>query len=112
MLSNEEMRRIEQDARAALDDLVQELPARDADELFARLVAQIEIEIERDRSHWAEVCRGRAERWNRTIGNSDAAPAMARDECRARENEATWIADLIRHGGVNPVEEGLRRAKG
>jgi hypothetical protein len=54
----------------------------------------IEEAIRRERERCAEICRRRAETWRNTSLASSAMPA-ARDEARARANEATYLADLI-----------------
>ncbi|HSP17295.1 MAG TPA: hypothetical protein VLV78_21305 [Thermoanaerobaculia bacterium] len=45
-----------------------------------------------ERRRCVEICRSRAELWRRT---PSARAAFAREEARARANEATYLADLI-----------------
>ena len=50
--------------------------------------------VERERARCVELCRQRAALWRRTeLARSDIA--LARDEARARANEAGYIADLL-----------------
>ncbi|HEY0788836.1 MAG TPA: hypothetical protein VGE86_09325 [Thermoanaerobaculia bacterium] len=53
--------------------------------------------VERERQRCAAICRRRAELWRRTSERPDA-PAMLRDEARARANEAAYLADLLASG--------------
>ena len=60
------------------------------------------MEIARDpvaaeRARCAELCRRRAELWRGTSA-ATKGPREAREEARARANEATYLADLIASG--------------
>jgi hypothetical protein len=57
------------------------------------------IRLERER--WADVCRRRAELWRKTAAKSPYA--AAREEARARANEAAYLADLIASGNDRPL---------
>ena len=52
------------------------------------------VQSERDRC--ISICRSRAELWRRTASRTTLA--AAREEARARANEAGYIADLIESG--------------
>jgi hypothetical protein len=52
------------------------------------------VQVERERC--VAICRSRAELWRRTA--SRATVAAAREEARARANEASYLADLIESG--------------
>ncbi len=85
---------------AAADQLVRrELPdaSDNTREALVTAVTNLLIEhvnIERERA--VRTCRKRAEVWGRTP--PAAAPAPAREEARARANEASYIADLLDAG--------------
>ena len=53
-------------------------------------------EVQRERERCVRICRRRAELWRKT----SAAPGSmsAREEARARANEATYLADLLATG--------------
>ena len=51
----------------------------------------------RERERCAELCRRRAELWRRTDAARSSLPS-AREEARARANEAAYLADLIESG--------------
>jgi hypothetical protein len=55
---------------------------------------EIEEAVRRERQRCAEVCRRRAETWRNT-SLASSTMAAARDEARARANEAAYLADLI-----------------
>ena len=58
---------------------------------LSELVAE-EVRLERQRC--IEICQARAELWTNTTG-AKSAVAAARDEARARANEATCIIDML-----------------
>ncbi|HUP47728.1 MAG TPA: hypothetical protein VNA04_02955 [Thermoanaerobaculia bacterium] len=51
----------------------------------------------RERARCAELCRRRSTMWRSTALASSPSPA-AREEARARANEAAYLADLIESG--------------
>lgn len=51
----------------------------------------------RERERCVRICRRRAELWRKT-STARTAPAGAREEARARANEATYLADLLASG--------------
>ena len=51
----------------------------------------------RERERCASLCRRRAELWRRTHAARSSVPS-AREEARARANEAAYLADLIESG--------------
>ena len=53
--------------------------------------------VRRERARCAALCRRRAELWTNTLG-AHSGIAAAREEARARANEATYLADLIESG--------------
>ena len=53
--------------------------------------------VRRERLRCAKICRRRSEQWRTTsLASSPSAPA--REEARARANEAAYLADLIESG--------------
>ena len=58
------------------------------------LLAQF-VRVERDRA--VRICRNRAEKWRTTTAASSTI-GSAREEARARSNEATYLADLLESG--------------
>jgi hypothetical protein len=57
-------------------------------------------QIERERC--VAICRRRAVLWRNTSGAQSSIPA-AREEAKARANEASYLADLLESGGDLPV---------
>lgn len=53
--------------------------------------------VRRERARCVAICRRRAELWSTTLAASSSISA-AREEARARANEATYIADLLESG--------------
>jgi hypothetical protein len=69
-----------------------ELPLADTDRRRVLAWARDLVAVERARA--VALCRGRAVLWESTdLARSPAA--VAREEARARANEATYLADLI-----------------
>jgi hypothetical protein len=56
----------------------------------------MEDQIQFERARCFGICRNRAELWRRTAAGSSIAGA--RDEARARANEASYLADLLASG--------------
>ena len=69
-----------------------ELPLADRDR--RRLLAWARDLVRAERARAVALCRGRATLWENTdLARSPAAPA--REEARARANEAAYLADLV-----------------
>lgn len=89
-------------ARAALETLViegmgdalTELAPSSRQHVVSRIAELLERAIDGERARCAGIARGRAELWRGT-SLATAALAFAREEARARANEAIVIADLI-----------------
>lgn len=60
----------------------------------AAVVQLVEDEITRERARCAALCRDRAALWRRTPAASSEI-VSAREEARARANEAAYLADLL-----------------
>ena len=57
----------------------------------------IEELVQRERERCVSICRRRAELWRTTMAARSAVPS-AREEARARANEAVYLADLLASG--------------
>jgi hypothetical protein len=58
---------------------------------------EVEDAVLRERARCAELCRRRSQTW-RTTSLATSTLASAREEARARANEAAYLADLIESG--------------
>lgn len=54
-------------------------------------------EVRRERERCVRICRRRAELWRKT-GAAPGSMTAAREEARARANEASYLADLLATG--------------
>lgn len=63
-------------------------------EIVESMIALVEEEVSRERRRCVEECRRRAELWRNTTLSQSEIPA-AREEARARANEAQVLADLL-----------------
>lgn len=88
--------RIAQEARELVRNALPDTPGERQAALARGVAALVEGEVQRERRRCAEVCRYRAGLWEGTP--SGPAPAGAREEARARRNEALYLADLIEAG--------------
>jgi len=81
-----------------MNDRIQKLVERvlgDAsEETRVRVIAIVEEEVARERARCVAECRRRAELWRNTTLANAPVPA-AREEARARANEAQVLADLL-----------------
>jgi hypothetical protein len=75
-------------ARAALQRVTGD------DERISAVAELLERQTGEERRRFVAICRSRAELWRRTPSAHASIPA-AREEARARANEAAYIADLI-----------------
>ena len=53
-------------------------------------------DVRRERQRCVQICRRRAELWRKT--STTVSSIAAREEARARANEATYLADLLATG--------------
>ncbi len=58
---------------------------------------QASEQVQRERTRCVEICRRRAELWRQTSEARSGIPG-AREEARARANEAMYLADLLVSG--------------
>ena len=59
---------------------------------------QLPQQVLDERARCVAICRRRAELWRKTSAARGAVPA-AREEARARANEAMYLTDLLANGG-------------
>ncbi len=70
----------------------------DASERLIAAVTQLLVEhMQKERDRAVRLCRKRAETWRNTSSASGPA-TYAREEARARANEASYLADLLESG--------------
>jgi hypothetical protein len=90
--------------RIALRDLLEEVPPDIRPSLIQRVAFLVEEMRAEERGRCVDMCRHRAELWRKTTSaHSNLAPA--REEARARANEATYLADLLATGREMPEDE-------
>lgn len=82
---------LQQLASMMLDELFAGSPPASAATIARRY---LEDAMASERERCSAICRERAELWRRTPAASSDIPA-ARDEARARANEAAYLADLL-----------------
>lgn len=88
--------------RSLILDASQGAAADERERLIALVSAEIDRAIGAERERCAALCRERAALWRRTTAASSTL-AAAREEARARANEAAYLADLIAVGGDTHV---------
>jgi hypothetical protein len=81
-------------AEEALRELLTEIPHEVQQRVLQRVGGVIAQERQREREQCVGVCRRRADLWRHT-SQSRSSLAIAREEARARANEATYLADLL-----------------
>lgn len=67
-------------------------------DLLKRISALVEEEVQRERERCVRICRKRSDLWHRTLAATAPGIREAREEARARGNEATYLADLLEQG--------------
>jgi negative regulator of sigma E activity len=81
-----------------LGTLLSEIPEALHSDLLKRVSALVEEEVQRERDRCVRLCRERADLWQRTLAATAPGVPAAREEARARSNEATYLADLLEQG--------------
>ena len=81
-------------ARGALERVWRDDSPPRRDEIVAVVAELLAGQIAAERARCATVCRDRAALWRRTPAARAELP-YAREEARARANEAAYLADLI-----------------
>ncbi len=80
--------------REKIVGLLEGVPEPRRTEITGALSKILDLEIAQERSRYVQACRDRALLWKNTQ-MADASAAYARQEARARYNEATYLADLL-----------------
>lgn len=78
-----------------LETSLSEIPEALRTDLLKRISALVEEEVRRERDRCVQICRKRSDLWHRTLAATAPGVPQAREEARARSNEATYLADLL-----------------
>jgi hypothetical protein len=94
---------------AALRDLLADVPSNVRRRVFQEVGVLIEEHVQGERERCVAMCRRRAQLWKKTSA-AKSTVVMAREEARARANEARYIADLIESGAdlPEPISANLK----
>jgi hypothetical protein len=84
-------------SEATLRELLKDVPSDVRRRLSQEVGVLIEEHVQGERERCVAMCRRRAELW-RSTSAAQSAVAAAREEARARANEALYLADLIESG--------------
>jgi len=84
-------------AEAALREVLKDVPSDVRRRVSQEVGVLIEEHVQAERERCVAMCRRRAELWRKT-SSARSTVAAARDEARARANEARYLADLIESG--------------
>ena len=84
-------------SEAALRELLKDVPSDVRRRVSQEVGVLIEEHVQGERERCVEICRRRAKLW-RSTSAARSAVASAREEARARANEALYLADLIESG--------------
>ena len=82
---------------AALRELLKDVPSDVRRRVSQEVGVLIEEHVQGERERCVGICRRRAKVW-RSTSAARSAVASAREEARARANEALYLADLIESG--------------
>ena len=82
---------------AALRELLKDVPSDVRRRVSQEVGVLIEEHVQGERERCVEMCRRRGELWRRTSAARSTVKA-AREEARARANEALYLADLLESG--------------
>lgn len=86
---------LEHRVRQGLEEPLASIDGNTRDDILRRVVALAAAEVERERRRAVRLCMHRSELWENTAAARKPAPREAREEARARHNEARYLADLI-----------------
>ena len=84
-------------SEAALRELLKDVPSDVRRRVSQEVGVLIEEHVQGERERCVAMCRRRAEVWRKTSA-ARSAVTSAREEARARANEAIYLADLIESG--------------
>lgn len=96
-------------SEAALRELLKDVPSDVRRRVSQEVGVLVEEHVQGERERCVGICRRRAELW-RTTSATRSAVASAREEGRARANEALYLADLLESGGDLPELTGSEAA--
>jgi len=85
---------------ASLRDRLADIPGDSRQDLLETVAGLIERQARAERDRCVAVCRRRALLWRNTAA-SRSSLAVAREEARARGNEAIYLADLLESGEIS-----------
>jgi hypothetical protein len=94
---------------AALRELLAEIPSDVRRRVSQEVGVLIEEHVQGERERCVAMCRRRADLWRKTSA-AKSTVAAAREEARARANEAAYLADLIESGAEMPEATGPEAA--
>ena len=84
-------------SEAALRELLKDVPSDVRRRVSQEVGVLVEEHVQGERERCVGMCRRRAEVWRKTSA-ARSTVATAREEARARANEARYLADLIESG--------------
>jgi len=84
-------------AEAALREVLKDVPSDVRRRVSQEVGVLIEEHVQGERERCVGICRRQAEVWRKTSA-ARSSVAAARDEARARANEARYLTDLIESG--------------
>lgn len=92
---SESTQTIESFVRSELREVLTSVADETSEALLRHVMTLVQEAIVRERERCVQICLDRAELWGKTSFAQPGAPALARDEARARQNEATYLADFL-----------------
>jgi hypothetical protein len=84
-------------APAALLELLAEIPVTIRKRIVQELETALEEQKQRERDRCVRLCKHRASLWRNTSASRSSLES-AREEARARANEAVYLADVLASG--------------
>jgi hypothetical protein len=84
-------------AEVALRESLKDVPSDVRRRVSQEVGVLVEEHVQGERERCVAMCRRRAELWRKTSA-ARSTVAVAREEARARANEAAYLADLIESG--------------
>lgn len=92
---SESTQNIESFVRSELREVLTSVADETFEALLRHVLTIVQEAIVRERERCVQICLDRAELWGKTTSAQSSVPALARDEARARQNEATYLADFL-----------------
>lgn len=100
MNSSEATQRVVASVQLALGSALDDLSAAERSTVVMNIASVVAGEVARERQRCVEVCRSRVELWRNTLA-AKSSVASAREEARARANEAHYLADVLEAGDAS-----------